>query len=250
VLKIIDFRLNCNTNSSKNLHLENGKLSLIAIHEKHLNKEFTSAKIATKQGFTDARYQIRAALPEGKMLRPAIYLIPYNGSDAITTNINQTFSYESFNLSDFHTYGIEWKESEIKGLFDNSSYFSISTSGMSNPTYSSNYAQPFRLVIELEVVPLNHDLFRYQNSTLEYMKEWKFSSFIIDYVRIYIWDNGDKSVDYSHITFVNINESSNSSTSNKLINPEIKLTNSAMSFICFKSIIVWIVLGLKILINY
>ncbi len=155
--------MSCNTNSSKNLRLENGKLSLIAIREKHLNKEFTSAKITTKQGFTYARYEIRAALPAGKMLRPAIYLIPYNGSDAMTTDINQTFSYESFNLSDFHTYGIEWKESQIKGLFDNSSYFSINASGMSTPTYSSNYAQPFRLVIELEVVPLNNHLFGDQN---------------------------------------------------------------------------------------
>jgi hypothetical protein len=240
--------LNCNTNTSKNLRLENGKLSLIAIHEKHLNKEFTSAKITTKQGFTNGRYEIRAALPEGKMLRPAIFLIPYNGSDAMTTNINQTFSYESFNLSDFHTYGIEWKEYEIKGLFDNSSYFSISASEMSIPTYSSNYAQPFRLVIELEVVLLNNHLFRDQNSTLEYMKERKFSPFIIDYVRIYSWDDGDKSLDTSDITFVNINESSNSNTSNTSINSEIKLTNSAMSFISFKSIIVWIVLGLKILI--
>jgi beta-glucanase (GH16 family) len=59
-----------------------------------LNKEFTSAKIVTKQAFTYGRFEIRAALPKGKLLRSAIFMIsePYsewarNGQIDIMTNV-------------------------------------------------------------------------------------------------------------------------------------------------------------------
>jgi hypothetical protein len=68
--------LNCNKNSSKNLRLIDGTLAITVIREKYLNKEYTSAKITTREGFTCGRFEIRAALPKGKMLRPAMVMIP------------------------------------------------------------------------------------------------------------------------------------------------------------------------------
>jgi beta-glucanase (GH16 family) len=86
--------LNCNTNSSQNLRLIDGTLAITVIHEKHLNKEYTSAKITTREGFTYGRFEIRAALPKGKMLRPAFFMPPEisdgwaeNGQIDIMTNI-------------------------------------------------------------------------------------------------------------------------------------------------------------------
>jgi beta-glucanase (GH16 family) len=127
--------LNCNTNSPNNLRLIDGTLAITVIREKHSNKEYTSAKITTKEGFTYGRFEIRAALPKGKMLRPAFFMIPMNtccwaknGQIDIMTNIqdkklgagihysqdppvykyntNGDFSTLS-NLNDFHTYSIE-----------------------------------------------------------------------------------------------------------------------------------------------
>jgi beta-glucanase (GH16 family) len=51
-------------------------LVIIPLKEKYLNKEYTSARITTKEGFTYGKFEIRAALPNGKMLRPAFFMIP------------------------------------------------------------------------------------------------------------------------------------------------------------------------------
>jgi len=100
-----------------------------------LNKDFTSAKITTRQHFTYGRFEIRAALPEGKNLQSTIYMVPkddadwaLNGQITIMTD-RQTFNIESglfygrpevntkedkylakSNLNDFHTYAIEWNQ--------------------------------------------------------------------------------------------------------------------------------------------
>ena len=68
--------MNCNTNRPQNLRLINGTLAITAIYEKYLNKNFTSAKISTKKGFTYGKFEIRAALPKGKMLRPTMFMLP------------------------------------------------------------------------------------------------------------------------------------------------------------------------------
>ncbi len=136
--------MNCNTNSPKNLRLIDGTLAITVIREKYLNKEYTSAKIITREGFTYGRFEIRDALPKGKTLRPAIFMMAdkfdgwaKNDQIDIMTNIQDNelgagihysipaqyefnkigyFSTHS-NLNDFHTYSIEWNESEIKWFF-------------------------------------------------------------------------------------------------------------------------------------
>ena len=73
--------MSCNTQSPKNVRLKDGTLVIAVIKEKYLNKEYTSAKINTRESFTYGRFEIRAALPKGKMLRPAILMIPEKPSD-------------------------------------------------------------------------------------------------------------------------------------------------------------------------
>jgi beta-glucanase (GH16 family) len=126
--------LNCNTNSPNNIRLKDGILAIIPIKEKYLNKEYTSARITTREGFTYGKFEIRATLPEGKMLRPAFFMIPEifdgwakngqidimdnNQDDKLGARIHFSIpaQYESnrssdfstlSNLNDFHTYIIE-----------------------------------------------------------------------------------------------------------------------------------------------
>ncbi len=66
----------CHTNRRENLRLIEGTLAITTIYEKYFNKDFTSAKIVTKQNFTYGRYEIRAVLKKEKMLKPVIEFIP------------------------------------------------------------------------------------------------------------------------------------------------------------------------------
>jgi len=217
--------LNCNTNSSKNLRLIDGTLAITVIREKYLNKEYTSAQITTREGFTFGRFEIRAALPEGKMLRPGIYMNPEkfdgwakNGKIDIMTNIednkfgagihfgrnpalfegNRSANFSVFsNLNDFHTYSIEWNESEIKWFFDDINHLTININRSLNSLYSGvgqPFDKPFRLQIHLGIggQDRSSDFISNEILSLEDVINWKCSLLIIDYVRIYKWERIDK----------------------------------------------------------
>jgi beta-glucanase (GH16 family) len=130
--------LNSFANRTENLRIIEGKLAITAIYEKYLNKDFTSARIAIKQEFTYGKFEIRAALPKGEMLRSAIELFsPINSEYAkngcinvmdyfqidefkadIAYNFSPSYELSSYplnsNLSHFHTYSMEWDNNEIK----------------------------------------------------------------------------------------------------------------------------------------
>jgi hypothetical protein len=101
------------------------------------------------------------------------------------------------NLNDFHTYSIEWNESEIKWFFDDIKRFTINI----NQNLSSQYIRvgepfdkTFRLQIQLGVGGGGGDdgFFPYKDLSLEDVINWKCSLLIIDYVRIYKWENGSQ----------------------------------------------------------
>jgi hypothetical protein len=220
---------NCNTNSSNNLRLIDGTLAITVIHEKHLDKEYTSAKITTIEGFTYGRFEIRAALPKGKMLRPAILMVPekfdsspINGQIDIMTNIQDNelgagirhshpeiyehntsgvFSTPS-NLNDFHTYSIEWNETQIKWFFDDINSFTININRILSSSYSQvgkPFDKSFRLQIHLGVGggERHNVFFPNQVLSLEDVINWKCSLLIIDFVRIYKWENGSQTLNSS-----------------------------------------------------
>jgi len=203
-------QLNCNTNNTRNVHVFNGTLVITAISQKHLNKDYTSGKIITKQGFTYGRFEIRAALPKGKMLRPEILMIPVisspdwarNGLIEIMTNnqsknlgsgfhrdvppvhSSQEFT-TSANLNEFHTYSIEWNKLAIRWFFDDINHFTLSIDDISGTIYTKSgqpFDQPFRLVIQLGVGSF---FFKDQILTEEDVKHWESPRLIVDYVRIY-----------------------------------------------------------------
>jgi hypothetical protein len=216
--------LNCNTNSSQNLRLIDGTLAITVIKEKHLNKEYTSAKITTREGFSYGRFEIRAALPKGKMLRPAFFMPPEknvgwakNGQIDIMTNTQENTlgagihydipaKYESnrsgdfstlSNLNDFHTYSIEWNKSEIKWFFDDINRLTININRSLSSEYSrvgEPFDKRFKLVIHLGVGggDGNNIFFPNEILSLEDVINWNCSLLIIDYVRIYKWENGSQ----------------------------------------------------------
>jgi hypothetical protein len=216
--------LNCNKDSPNNLRLIDGTLAITAIRENYSNKEYTSAKITTREGFTYGRFEIRAALPKGKMLRPAFFMQAEifdgwakNGQIDIMTNtqnnilaagihygIPAKYEYNASgdfstlsNLNDFHTYGIEWNESEIKWFFDDINRLTININRSLSSSYSrvgEPFDKRFRLLIHLGVGggDSNNLFFPNEFLSLEDVINWKCSLLIIDYVRIYKWENGSQ----------------------------------------------------------
>ena len=182
-----------------------------------MDKEFTSAKITTQRDFTFGRIEIRAALPKGKLLRPAMFMIPIkstgvwpkDGQIDIMTNVqNQivangihyesSFDYkhiykgqeyevnDTIDLNQFHTYAIERTETEIRWYFDDINTFSVRLDKLSN-IYGKPFDSGFRLVIHLGVGGSTggRDFFPNQILSAEDVYEWNCSLLILDYVRFY-----------------------------------------------------------------
>ncbi|QIL75494.1 MULTISPECIES: family 16 glycosylhydrolase [Hymenobacter] len=76
--------LQATTNSSENLYLNGGNLVIQAKREQLRNRQYTSARIVTKgkQDFAFGRVDIRAKLPKGKGIWPAIWMLGSNDSQA------------------------------------------------------------------------------------------------------------------------------------------------------------------------
>ena len=197
-------------------------LSIAALREtqKYLNKDFTSAMITTKEGFTFGKFEIRAALPKGKMLRPAIYFIPTvktggwpsDGQIDLMTNI-QTQSLGSgfhsvrgyagdeykagpeLNLNHFHSYILEWNQTAIIWKLNEIQRLSINLTkyfaNIDNP-----FINPFKIVITLGV---GGQFFSGQDSLSEEdISDWPCSLLVLDYVRIYDWIEGNKEIEENY----------------------------------------------------
>ncbi|MBC6605207.1 glycoside hydrolase family 16 protein [Hymenobacter sp. BT188] len=76
--------LQATTNSSENLFLTGGNLTIQAKREQLRNRQYTSARIITKgkQDFAYGRIDVRAKLPKGKGIWPAIWMLGSNDSQA------------------------------------------------------------------------------------------------------------------------------------------------------------------------
>jgi beta-glucanase (GH16 family) len=66
------------TNREDNARIEDGMLILEARKEKYMEMEYTSAKLTTKgkASWKYGRFSIRAKLPEGQGIWPAIWMMP------------------------------------------------------------------------------------------------------------------------------------------------------------------------------
>ncbi|MDX2444928.1 MAG: glycoside hydrolase family 16 protein [Bacteroidales bacterium] len=147
----------------KNAEVKDGKLHIRGIKEKYKGADYTSASLNTKgkHNFTYGRIEVKAKIPHGIGVWPAIWTLGTNIKDLgwpvcgeidilefvgydpthIHANIH-TRKYNHMNgnnigsklvvkkpWEDFHVYAIEWYPDHIDFFFDDIKYFSCSDPG-------------------------------------------------------------------------------------------------------------------------
>jgi len=178
------------TSREKNARIENGKLILEAHKEDYKGSNFTSAKLTTegKGDWTYGRYEIRAKLPKGQGMWPALWMMPTDydiygpwpacGEIDImeslgheTNKVYGTLHYgnpksstgtfytlDSGNFSDsFHTYTLDWLPGEIKWYVDGILYqtqndwYSNNEESVESLTFPAPFDRDFYLQFNLAV---------------------------------------------------------------------------------------------------
>lgn len=153
--------LQCYTNRTSNVRIQDGHLIIEAIREDYETKNYTSGRVHTSgKGWTFGKFEARARLPAGKHLWPAIWLVPTNGVygswpqsgeiDIVeqrgqnTSSIEGTVHFGSsrrhrskvgssqivfdFDFSkDFHVFTFEWTKEFMSWSVDDIEFFKMST---------------------------------------------------------------------------------------------------------------------------
>jgi beta-glucanase (GH16 family) len=184
------------TDSNENAFIEDGKLVIKAKEEQVTDQfgtyDYTSAKLKTKGLFSKkyGRYEIKAKLPVGKGLWPAIWMLPEEdkyGSWAASGEIdiveawgsklnkvagtihygegwpNNKYTGKEYELpknrgiDKWHTYALEWEPGELRWYVDGELYqtqnkwYSKGKDNGANFSYPAPFDQEFYLVMNLAV---------------------------------------------------------------------------------------------------
>jgi beta-glucanase (GH16 family) len=204
------------TDRPKNSYIEDGNLVIKAFKESYTGPEgtrqYTSARIRTlnKGDWKYGRFEIRAKLPKGKGVWPAIWMLPSKskyGSWAASGEIDimeylghetnkvygtlhyggewpkniHTGTFYTLNKGDFsedfHVFSLEWDESEFRWYVDDFHYQTQTKWYSKDYEYPAPFDQYFHLVINVAVGgnwPGNPD----SSTTFPQIM-------VIDYVRVY-----------------------------------------------------------------
>ena len=176
--------LQATTNSRNNLGVTNGNLVITAQREAYNGRAYTSARINTKRlrDFTFGRIDVRAKLPKGKGIWPAIWMLGSNDSEASwpacgeidimelrgsTPQVNistlhfgnsiatkpQPFS-TTYTLpsgrdfsQDFHTFSLIRAQDKIEWYVDSVKYFTATQAQISPYPFNN----PFYLILNVAV---------------------------------------------------------------------------------------------------
>jgi beta-glucanase (GH16 family) len=198
------------TNSPKNTLVSNGNLVIEARKESVGGFNYSSARLTTanKKTFTYGRVDIRAKLPKGKGIWPALWMLgtnigtvgwPASGEIDIMELLGQeitksdgTLHYgassathgskgTSYVLSSstfydqFHVFSMEWKQDEIKLFVDDNLYLTVTKADLGTSPYPFN--APFFFIFNVAVGgnwPGNPD------STTTFPQRM-----IVDYIRVF-----------------------------------------------------------------
>jgi beta-glucanase (GH16 family) len=166
-----------------NAFVENGILKIVAKQDSIEGKGYTSARLIThnKASFTYGRMEIRAKLPAGRGLWPAIWMLgdnihekgwPLSGEIDIMEHVGYekdsiygTIHSDSYNhikktektkaifladpYTDFHIYGIEWTPEKIEFFVDEQVYNTVINEHLSEKEWP--FDQPFYFILNLAV---------------------------------------------------------------------------------------------------
>lgn len=167
------------SNRPENARVEDGKLVIEARKENYQGSPYTSAKLTTqgKFAFTYGRVEVKAKLPEGQGVWPAIWMMPedmnlYGGWPACgeidimellghepgkvygTIHYGNPHTYHGGNYTlpdgkkfsdDFHVFALEWEPGKLKWYVDGQLYYETSDwfSRSSNEAFDYTYPAPF-----------------------------------------------------------------------------------------------------------
>ena len=171
------------TGRTENAYLKNGVLLIEARKEDYVEAKYTSARLVTKNkgDWKYGRIEIRAKLPAGKGIWPAIWMLPTNweygiwphsGEIDIMENVGywpdslfgtvHTGAYnwmkntqrsQSIVINDlstaFHVFAVEWTENEIDFWVDDKQYHTFKNEPSGTEAWPFN--QPFHLIMNIAV---------------------------------------------------------------------------------------------------
>lgn len=169
--------------NGRNVYVKDGVLSISAKKEKAEGKSYTSTRMVTrnKHDFLYGRIEVRAKLPSGRGLWPAIWMMPtksvYGGwpnSGEIDImeqvgfdekTIHFSIHNEAFNwpkntqktaqkviptaTEDFHVYRMDWTPEYIKGFIDGVAYFYFENDRKGHEHWP--FDQQFYLILNIAV---------------------------------------------------------------------------------------------------
>lgn len=171
------------TSDPANAFVKDGKLYITVRKEPHENRSYTSARLVTrgKASWQYGKIEVRAKLPAGRGLWPAIWMLGDNISqvgwpacgeidimehvgfepDSIFGTIHteafnhvrrthkggKTFIHNPYNQ--FHTYAVEWTPEKMDFLLDGRSYFTVPNTYQTTDEWPFN--QPFHLILNIAV---------------------------------------------------------------------------------------------------
>ncbi|PZD95285.1 hypothetical protein DNH61_12080 [Paenibacillus sambharensis] len=205
------------TNRRENARIEDGKLVIEAHKEAYQGNDYTSAKLTTegKGDWTYGKFEVRAKMPEGKGIWPAIWMMPtdqnlYSGWPASgEIDIMELLGHEpnkiygtlhygvphdevqgSYTLPDgssfsdsYHTFSVEWEPGEFRFYVDGILYAKQNDWFSQNVNEAEKYTYP---------APFDRDFFMQLN--LAVGGNWPGSpdsstvfpqQMLVDYVRVY-----------------------------------------------------------------
>ncbi len=203
--------------TSDNVEVADGNLVITAIAETVRNKNYTSARINTKESFgqTYGRFEARIKLPSGQGLWPAFWLMPVSSfygtwaasgeidiMEANCANVNQTTCALHYgktwpdneyvtntnsvsDITDYHVYAIEWKAETIDWYIDDVKVYTVSadtwwTDG--SDAASAPFDKDFYIVLNLAVGG------NYLNG-VKPSSDFECAEMFVDYVRVYQYYN-------------------------------------------------------------
>jgi beta-glucanase (GH16 family) len=174
--------LQATTSSRNNVNVTGGNLNITAIKENYNGRTFTSGRIITKgkKDFNFGRVDVRAKLPKGKGVWPAIWMLGSNDSTApwptcgeidimelrgSTPNINNTtmhfgnstadhrYKGTQYTLptgdfsSDFHTFSVVRSLNQMQFFVDGNLYYTFKSSDASPYPFNN----PFYVILNLAI---------------------------------------------------------------------------------------------------
>ncbi|HEY3371528.1 MAG TPA: glycoside hydrolase family 16 protein [Prolixibacteraceae bacterium] len=167
----------------KNAEVKDGFLSITAIKEDFEGKKYTSARLITKSkgDWLYGKIEVRAKLPEGRGMWPAIWMLPtktpYGGWPACgEIDIMENVGYDPYVIvasahtkaynhsigtqknakitiadcyTNFHNYILEWDANEYRVYVDSNLYFTYKNDGAGFQSWP--FDKPFHLLLNLAV---------------------------------------------------------------------------------------------------